>query len=156
MGKGAAIHGGRWNRKGTEVIYTAASRSLAVLEILVHYAILPKDFAFTPIRIPDHIGVASVLDSALPAGWNRPAIIAATQDLGMKFYPNTAVLNVPSAIGYRGAQLRAQPCAPAFPGNPVSRLGSGPVRSTAQTDRLNSLPRVHPDLQPIVPHRQTR
>jgi RES domain-containing protein len=62
-GKGAAITGGRWNRRGTEIIYTAASRSLAVLEIMANYAVLPKDFVLTPIRIPDHVGILAVPDS---------------------------------------------------------------------------------------------
>lgn len=90
--------GGRWNRPGTEVIYTAAARSLAILEIVVNYDVLPKDFVLTPIRIPDHVGILAVPDSDLPEGWNQPFIIAATQDLGMKFHPKTAVLSVPSAI----------------------------------------------------------
>ena len=35
-GRGAAIAGGRWNRKGLPALYTAESRSLAILELLVH------------------------------------------------------------------------------------------------------------------------
>lgn len=97
-GKGAAIVGGRWNRRGTEVIYTAASRSLAVLEIMAHYAVLPKDFVLTPIRIPDHVGILTVPYSDLPAGWNQPTPILATSDLAEQLYPKTAVLSVPSAI----------------------------------------------------------
>ena len=97
-GEGAAICGGRWNRQGTEAIYTAASRSLAILEILVHYAILPRNFLLTPIRIPDHVRTLFVPDSALPDSWNRASTIAATQDLAMQFYPNTAVSSVPSAV----------------------------------------------------------
>jgi RES domain-containing protein len=97
-GAGAAICGGRWNRQGAEVIYTAASRSLAILEVLAHYAVLPKDFLLTPIRIPDRVGTISIPDSALPVGWNQASTIAATQELAMQFYPSTAVLSVPSSI----------------------------------------------------------
>jgi RES domain-containing protein len=35
-GEGARRFGGRWNSRGVGVIYTSASPSLAILEILVH------------------------------------------------------------------------------------------------------------------------
>jgi len=35
-GKGAEQTGGRWNRKGTPLIYTSVSRALACLETVVH------------------------------------------------------------------------------------------------------------------------
>jgi RES domain-containing protein len=34
-GDGARLYGGRWNSKGTPIVYTAASQSLAVLEMMV-------------------------------------------------------------------------------------------------------------------------
>jgi RES domain-containing protein len=40
-GSGAARYGGRWNRVGTPVIYTSQSPSLAALEIMAHYDVLP-------------------------------------------------------------------------------------------------------------------
>jgi len=48
-GAGAALHGGRWNPPGIPAIYCADNRSLAALEILVHYDVLPRDFAITRI-----------------------------------------------------------------------------------------------------------
>jgi len=84
-GKGAAISGGRWNPPGVEAIYTAGSVSLAVLEVLVHYAVLPKDFVMTPIRIPDIVQISSVLDFDLPAGWDDPIVTTATQNIGAIF-----------------------------------------------------------------------
>ena len=35
-GEGARLWGGRWNSKGVRVVYTAASLSLATLEVMVH------------------------------------------------------------------------------------------------------------------------
>ena len=45
-----------------EVIYTAQSRSLAALEILVHYSVLPEDFVLTPVRIPDSLIIEARLN----------------------------------------------------------------------------------------------
>ena len=37
------------------MIYASATISLAVLEILVHYSVLPRDFVVTPIDVPDGV-----------------------------------------------------------------------------------------------------
>jgi RES domain-containing protein len=84
-GHGAAIHGGRWNPAGTEVIYAAASRPAAVLEILVHYAMLPKDFVMTLISIPDRLAIIDVPDDVLTPGWNLPIPILVTQEYGKRW-----------------------------------------------------------------------
>jgi RES domain-containing protein len=96
-GKGAAIHGGRWNIKGVEAIYTASSRSLAVLEILVHFAVLPKDFVLTPIRIPRGIRIAKIREE-LPEGWDEPLPNSAARDLVAKRFHLNEVFAVPSTI----------------------------------------------------------
>ena len=51
-GKGAAIAGGRWNPVGVEAIYAAATASLAALEVMVGFSVLPRDFVLTEIHIP--------------------------------------------------------------------------------------------------------
>jgi RES domain-containing protein len=91
-GRGAALHGGRWNPPGVEAIYTAQSRSLAALEILVHYAVLPRDFVLTPIRIPED----RVVVARLPKEAQFPEL--QTRDLILEWFPSTAVLGVYSVI----------------------------------------------------------
>lgn len=56
-GEGARRWGGRWNSVGRPMVYTAASPSLAVLEVLVHLDLpadlLPEDLRLLTIEIPD-------------------------------------------------------------------------------------------------------
>lgn len=103
-GKGAAIKGGRWNRHGFEAIYTAASRLLAVLEILVHYAVLPRDFMVSPVRIPESLVQHEVFlradDPFRSLDLNQLADQDFTRNLGMTMFEakHCAVLSVPSVI----------------------------------------------------------
>ena len=107
-GQGAAIHGGRWNPKGIPVIYAAASPSLAVLEVLVNYSVLPKDFALTSISIPDSVLVTNVPEAALPEGWDNPVPIAATREYGKRWLVTreSLVLRVPSSVNQGRGELR--------------------------------------------------
>ncbi len=56
-GEGARLWGGRWNSAGRPMVYTAASPSLAVLEVLVHLDLpsdlLPDDYQLLTIAVPD-------------------------------------------------------------------------------------------------------
>jgi len=56
-GEGARLFGGRWNSAGRPAIYTAASPSLAVLEVLVHLdlpaELMPDDYRLLAIEVPD-------------------------------------------------------------------------------------------------------
>jgi RES domain-containing protein len=101
-GKGAAINGGRWNSRGTELIYTAANWSLAMAEILVHLSLaaLPEDFYMMTILIPDDMPVSEIYATNLQIGWNSFPHIVSTRMIGDKFvYENwTCILKVPSAV----------------------------------------------------------
>jgi RES domain-containing protein len=99
-GMGAALFGGRWNRVGTPVIYAAQSASLAALEVLVHYSILPKDHELTEIQIPDTLTILRLEENRLPDGWDAEAPIPATQNIGEIWVSESrsAILSVPSSI----------------------------------------------------------
>ena len=103
-GRGAALHGARWNAPGVEAIYTAQSRSLAALEVLVHYAVLPRNFVLTSIRIPeDRVSVMRLKPDALFAGWaarnpENAAGLTQAQRMGSRWLSSMAVIGVPSAI----------------------------------------------------------
>ena len=63
-GEGARLWGGRWNSAGRPMVYTAASPSLAVLEVLVHLdlpsELLPDDYQLLTISVPDDAPVSRV------------------------------------------------------------------------------------------------
>jgi len=101
-GIGAWLEGGRWNRKGVHMVYTADSLSLAALEIIVH---LPEDtLLYTRyVRIPvrfDSSQVSELTLSSLPADWNCSPPSESTREIGTRWAINmqSLVLKVPSAV----------------------------------------------------------
>jgi RES domain-containing protein len=99
-GFGAARYGGRWNPKGLEVLYASASVSLASLEVLVQFAVLPHDYVLTEIQIPNDVAIVTLDDDDLPEGWDGGTLLSRTQAIGRRWAANrrSAVLSVPSAI----------------------------------------------------------
>lgn len=103
-GLGAArSEGHRWNSLHTRMVYTAASRALALLEIAVHLDLsedLPTDRFFVEIDIPDHLSFAHVPEASLPENWHDSPPLPETQLLGDRFAveAKAAILRVPSSI----------------------------------------------------------
>jgi RES domain-containing protein len=97
---GAALQGGRWNPKGVEVVYAAATVSLAALEVLVQFSTLPRDFVLTEIHIPAAILIESLHEQDLPTDWQAFSPSSTTQEIGRRWAVElrSAVLSVPSAI----------------------------------------------------------
>ena len=101
-GKGASLSGNRWNSKGTEIIYCASSRALAMAEVAVHLnlALIPNDYLMLEINIPDFISILQIETSKLPLNWDLFPHILSTQKIGDDFIDDNkyCVLKVPSAV----------------------------------------------------------
>jgi RES domain-containing protein len=101
-GEGARLAGGRWNRRGTRMVYTAGSLSLAALEMLVHSeaSLLPADLVAIPADIPASVGIEPLDQSRLPSDWRLNPAPDALAALGDDWIASarTSVLAVPSAI----------------------------------------------------------
>jgi RES domain-containing protein len=73
-GKGAEITGGRWNRKGTPLLYTASSIALACLETVVHITgsePLPLNRYLVKIEIPPAAWrLRTVFNPKTGVGWD--------------------------------------------------------------------------------------
>lgn len=99
-GNGAAIYGGRWNKKGSPVLYTGETKEIALLETIVHTppAIIPALEILT-IEIPDDsIEILSIND--LPDNWTNypaPEILAEIAENWIESNKSIA-LKVPSCI----------------------------------------------------------
>jgi len=101
-GRGAEIAGGRWNSKGTPLIYTSPSRALCLVEVAVHLpvGIIPHDYVLIEIEIPDEAEVQVIEEKLLPTDWNSFPHSPVTQNLGDNFVKENTnlMLKVPSAV----------------------------------------------------------
>jgi RES domain-containing protein len=55
---GAKLYGGRWNSPGHEVLYASSTLALACLEVLVHIrdvGLIPTDYVYSDIQVPDDL-----------------------------------------------------------------------------------------------------
>ena len=101
-GEGARLAGGRWNLPGTPVVYTSATLSLAVLELLVHVdvAMVPAELVTVLADVPDALRIEQVDIDRLPRGWHRYPAPEALAEIGTRWARElrTPILSVPSAI----------------------------------------------------------
>lgn len=117
-GKGAAIHGARWNSKGTELNYCAFNRSLAMAEVAVHfsYGTIPSDYRMISIFIPNDLEMAVVSSEDLPVLWNSFPYSNATKKYGDEFVREAhyCLLKVPSAVTQGDFNLLINPHHPDY------------------------------------------
>lgn len=117
---GSHRHGGRWNPKGTGVLYTSRTPELALLETLVHLPplTLPElpQLWLSTIRLPDLPDLIFWLDPArLPTYW-RSGTLTETQTVLTEWLtdPFCLAVAVPSVILEESYNLLLHPQHPAF------------------------------------------
>lgn len=82
-GEGARLYGGRWNHKGTTLVYTAGSLALAALELLVHIEIYEVLAAYVciPVEFGDKL-CQRLPPARLPADWASSPAPLSTRNIG--------------------------------------------------------------------------
>lgn len=103
-GTGAKTTGGRWNRKGTALVYTASSRALACLETVAHLGAggLPLNRYLVKVEIPDVVWAKrqTLTNETAPLGWDALPSGKVSLDIGDQWVSrgSTCILEVPSVI----------------------------------------------------------
>lgn len=101
-GKGAELSGGRWNSKGTPIIYTSQSIALATTEVAVHIplGILPKGYVVITYEVPDSVIIQELDESLIPLDYKSIPHSHSTQVIGDEFLQNkrSLILKVPSVV----------------------------------------------------------
>lgn len=115
-GEGARLYGGRWNLKGVPVIYTSATQSLAMLEMLVQDEPLRARYVMIPATLPKGMKVERIAPEQLPADWRSLAARQQLQALGSDWARrrSSAVLAVPSAVIPSETNYLLNPLHPSF------------------------------------------
>lgn len=93
----------RWNRKGEFVIYTAESRSLSTLELIVHRSNIKTEsnYKILTIEVKDSDNLTTVISlKNLPKKWRTFEAYSTLQEIGSEWYNSrkSLILKVPSSI----------------------------------------------------------
>ena len=84
-GTGAALNPGRWNVKGTPVLYTGESREIALLETIVHIPpLLNPNLDILTIEIPDN-SITRLQIKDLPSNWMQFPAPTILSEIGQRW-----------------------------------------------------------------------
>lgn len=101
-GAGAKDTGGRWNEKGTALVYASPNIALAALETLVHVGTrsLPLNRYLIRIDIPDEVFDVATVNAAPLVGWDAQPAGLTSIEVGESWVRSgaSALLRVPSVI----------------------------------------------------------
>ena len=116
-GRAAQRFGGRWNSAGRRAVYASATKSLAILEVLVHLDVgrpLPRFVAFA-FEVDDQL-IDRLPAARLPRDWRTSRGLLVTQGIGDEWLAavRAAALAVPSVIVPEESNYLLNPAHPAF------------------------------------------
>ena len=101
-GEGARLYGGRWNSRGTRILYTAGSLSLAALEMLVHLndEEILLSYSFATAEFDKSLILSVEKFKILPKNWSASPAPLEIQQNGDEWAKAQAsvVLKVPTSV----------------------------------------------------------
>jgi RES domain-containing protein len=101
-GTGARLYGGRWNRKGTPLLYSSEHTSLAILELLVHtpHTLLPTNISLLTLFIPDELEIRTLEIENLAANWQQYPAPDSLAEMGTHWIKSqeSVAIKVPSVV----------------------------------------------------------
>ncbi|ANH82503.1 hypothetical protein A8C56_17360 [Niabella ginsenosidivorans] len=115
-GTGAALYPGRWHNKGTYILYTAMSPSLALLESLAHITTVIKlDLCMVCLEVPEN-SIQELAAERLPKGWAANPPPDPLKIIGDRFVKEEAflALKVPSVVMPEEHNYLLNPAHPEF------------------------------------------
>ncbi len=115
-GEGARLYGGRWNHRGTPLIYTSETRALATIEFAVHAALTqaPAALSLATLEVARGASVSDLDESNLPDGWRHYPPPSELPNLGSSWAVSkeTLLLRVPSAVVPHESNILINPLHP--------------------------------------------
>ena len=116
-GIGAFRSGGRWNSKGTFMLYTSENSSLAYLESLVHFdkMMIPPQLFITELEITDDSLIYTLPENDYPKDWMKITLIE-NQQQGDRWMSEKEYLGVRvrSAINFLEYNILLNPLFPKY------------------------------------------
>ena len=116
-GEGARVYGGRWNSRGTAVIYVSEHESLAALELFVHLTPLSPNDRYRSFRLEWEDKLTEYFPvKNLPPHWNAEPPTFQTMQIGDEWVRagKSVALAVPSVLSTSEMNFLLNPKHPDF------------------------------------------
>lgn len=99
-GRGAYEYGGRWNEKEHAMLYTSGTRSLAMLETLVHLRRTqpPANRVVIVIYVPDNLIIETFYDRQISEQWQFDQSLTRQIGTAWLMEQRSLLLRIPSVI----------------------------------------------------------